>query len=208
MKTATRTKTKVHLSGWRKGGAMERVQRSLKEIEADIRGEISLGMKHFQKVGKLLLEGKAVIYASESHRPQIKFQRWAEEQTGRSLRQVERYMAVADGSVGRVASLSEAAGDTRTWSDRSESIREDQWEEIFERAKKNVDAATRETLIDLEEDRGEEKRQADLAERLINTGYKTLATTLHPDKGGSQEEMARLNLVKHLLLEVVEEIRG
>ena len=35
--------------------------------------------------------------------------------------------------------------------------------------------------------------------RLINTGYKVLATKLHPDKGGSQEAMARLSQARDIL---------
>jgi hypothetical protein len=48
-------------------------------------------------------------------------------------------------------------------------------------------------------------RDAELAARqkmqvdLINAGYKALATKLHPDKGGSAVEMARLNKLRGLL---------
>lgn len=35
--------------------------------------------------------------------------------------------------------------------------------------------------------------------RLIDIGYKTLAKELHPDMGGSQDAMARLNRVRERL---------
>jgi hypothetical protein len=35
--------------------------------------------------------------------------------------------------------------------------------------------------------------------RMIDIGYKALAMKLHPDKGGSQEDMARLNRVRDRL---------
>lgn len=38
-----------------------------------------------------------------------------------------------------------------------------------------------------------------LGVQLIDIGYKVLATRLHPDKGGSQEAMARLNKVRDIL---------
>ena len=40
-----------------------------------------------------------------------------------------------------------------------------------------------------------------LALRLIDIGYKVLAQTLHPDKGGSRDAMARLNRVRDRLKE-------
>jgi hypothetical protein len=43
------------------------------------------------------------------------------------------------------------------------------------------------------------KEQSELALRLIDIGYKALAMKLHPDKGGSQDAMARLNLVRNRL---------
>ena len=45
----------------------------------------------------------------------------------------------------------------------------------------------------------ERKLIHDLAEKLIDIGYKGLAFELHPDKGGSAEAMARLNKVRQLL---------
>jgi hypothetical protein len=38
-----------------------------------------------------------------------------------------------------------------------------------------------------------------LALQLINIGHKTLATELHPDKGGSCEAMSRLNAIRNRL---------
>lgn len=38
--------------------------------------------------------------------------------------------------------------------------------------------------------------------RLVDIGYKELAKKLHPDLGGSQEEMTRLNKVREHLIEV------
>jgi hypothetical protein len=36
----------------------------------------------------------------------------------------------------------------------------------------------------------------ELAEELIDIGYRALATRLHPDRGGSKDAMVRLNLVR------------
>jgi hypothetical protein len=39
-----------------------------------------------------------------------------------------------------------------------------------------------------------------LAKQLVLAGYKKLATTYHPDKGGKLTDMQRLNVVKEKLL--------
>ena len=49
--------------------------------------------------------------------------------------------------------------------------------------------------------------QQELANRLVDTGYKVLAKELHPDKpGGSTEAMSRLNEVRSLLKEAIRTI--
>jgi hypothetical protein len=45
----------------------------------------------------------------------------------------------------------------------------------------------------------EAKLQRRLGVELIDIGYKALESKLHPDKGGSQEAMSRLNRVRSLL---------
>ena len=45
----------------------------------------------------------------------------------------------------------------------------------------------------------EEKQQRALELKIINAGYKALATKLHPDHGGSGEAMIRLNAARDRL---------
>jgi hypothetical protein len=45
----------------------------------------------------------------------------------------------------------------------------------------------------------EEKARRELIHRFVDIGYKALAKTMHPDLGGSQEDMARLNHVRDRL---------
>ena len=40
---------------------------------------------------------------------------------------------------------------------------------------------------------------ADLANKIIDIGYKTLAVSLHPDKGGQAHMMEKLNAARKLL---------
>ena len=45
------------------------------------------------------------------------------------------------------------------------------------------------------------KVRRDLAFKVIDIGFKVLATKLHPDKGGSTEAMTRLNNIRQSLKE-------
>ena len=44
----------------------------------------------------------------------------------------------------------------------------------------------------------------ELAEELIDIGYRALATRLHPDRGGSKDAMARLNRVRDELKQIAQ----
>jgi DnaJ-class molecular chaperone len=50
--------------------------------------------------------------------------------------------------------------------------------------------------------RDEVELHRELAQELIDIGYKALATRLHPDRGGSKDAMARLNRVREELKDV------
>ena len=44
----------------------------------------------------------------------------------------------------------------------------------------------------------------ELAEELIDIGYRALATRLHPDRGGSKDAMTRLNRVRDELKQIAQ----
>jgi hypothetical protein len=45
----------------------------------------------------------------------------------------------------------------------------------------------------------EEKQEADLKQQVIDAGFRSMATKLHPDAGGTHEDMVRLNQLRHKL---------
>ena len=47
----------------------------------------------------------------------------------------------------------------------------------------------------------------ELAQDLIDAGYRALATKLHPDRGGSKDAMARLNRVRDELKQIAQSRR-
>ena len=74
----------------------------------------------------------------------------------------------------------------------------------------------RQTLRDVARDDFVQERQArddevrlhrELAEELIDIGYRTLATKLHPDRGGSKIAMTRLNRIRDELKQIAQSRR-
>ena len=68
------------------------------------------------------------------------------------------------------------------------------------------DAAERVNVTQLAEVRQSRDAEIDLhrklALQLIDLGYRALATRLHPDRGGSRDAMARLNVVRDELKDI------
>jgi hypothetical protein len=75
------------------------------------------------------------------------------------------------------------------------------WQPAVQRVVQRVNVAA--LIADEQSHTKERKLIHDLAEQLIDIGYKVLASQLHPDKGGSPEAMARLNKVRQLLKEAI-----
>jgi hypothetical protein len=76
-------------------------------------------------------------------------------------------------------------------------VRKKDWHEPVKKILGRVDLdVLRQSELKRVEERDAEHK---LALQLIDIGYKTLATKLHPDKGGSRDAMARLNRVRDRL---------
>jgi hypothetical protein len=76
---------------------------------------------------------------------------------------------------------------------------ERQWEANREKREREMEEARKQARKREREQRREQKLEHRLALELIDSGYKLLATRLHPDKGGSLEAMTRLNAVRDKL---------
>jgi hypothetical protein len=133
------------------------------------------GMPYYLAAGEKLIEAKAQMKHGE-------FGPWVKRSLAVSDRQARTYMALAE----------EAARQNGSALPFS-SLRE------FERETKPVPVIdTRTVNLKREELKRQEEREAEqhLAARVVDTGYRALAAKLHPDKGGTREEMARLNAVR------------
>ena len=173
------------------------VVRPLQVLVGLIRKELAAGdaagIEHYRKAGEMLLEAKTQVARGE-------WGGWLERNFHRSQDTANKYMRLARGSVPpaentrqRVFStLSEFIGDQR---DTHAPAWTTPVKKIVDRVDTEVLNLRRDELKRVEEREAQKK----LALQLIDIGYKVLARTLHPDKGGSRDAMARLNAVRDRL---------
>ena len=173
------------------------VARPLKILVPLIREELDAGEQageaHYRQVGEMLNEAKdQVAYGSWTG--------WLTKNFELSQRQARRYM--------RLARVEPEDLDPRTAPEgRSRSIQHTIGERPARLAWKTVHQATdRVNVTRLAEERqtrdNEIKLHREVALKLIDLGYRAMATRLHPDRGGSREAMGRLNLVRDELKSV------
>lgn len=157
------------------------------------------GMPYYRAAGEKLIEAKAQLKPSE-------FIPW-----------VTRNLSIGQDTARTYMKLAEVVGDQTPsalgFSSLGDFIRKTgpnpnyntfaskkpAWQEDVRQVIERVDTETL-NLKREELKRGDEREaQRELAIQLIDIGYKVLARTLHPDKGGSRDAMARLNAVRDRL---------
>jgi len=172
-----------------------KVARPLKALIPLIQGELQqgndAGQDHYRLAGQMLIEAKDQVAHGG-------WARWLSKNFDLSDRVASRYMRWAreHDQIGRgpsdlsYRSLSQMEGDT----DRRREQRSSPQQQAFKRVLRDM---ARDDFIQERQARDDEvKLHRDLAEDLIDAGYRALATKLHPDRGGSKDAMARLNTVR------------
>jgi Protein of unknown function (DUF3102) len=179
------------------------IARPLKVLIPMIQGEIQLGNEaghnHYVRAGELLIEAKDQVSHGSwgrwltknfdlSDRTARVWMQWARhrEQIGRGSAEME------------YASIHQMTGGT----ERRREERQSKQQRDFRRILRDL---PRDTFVQERQARDDEvKLHRDLAEELIDIGYRALATRLHPDRGGSKDAMARLNRVRDELKAIAE----
>jgi len=179
--------------------AVRRVPRPLKVLVPLIREELiagnEAGMAHFVKAGRMLIEARELVTHGSWYR-------WLKDNFTLSKATANDYMRVARKAeeVGheRIASytIDQAVGrDPRTIKSITQK---NKLKALFDK----VDNVNVTRLSDERKSRDEEiKLHRELALKLIDLGYRAMATRLHPDQGGSRDAMSRLNTVRDELKE-------
>ena len=172
-----------------------KVARPLKTLIPLIQSELqqgnSAGHEHYRRAGEMLIEAKDQIshggwgpwltknFDMSQRQAQV-YMRWAREHENSRLASAQM----------PYASLRDMRGDT----ERAREQRHSTQQQAFKRVLRDL---PREDFIQERQTRDNEvKLHRDLAEELIDAGYRALATKLHPDRGGSKDAMARLNRVR------------
>lgn len=176
----------------------QQVARPLKVLVPLIQSELqqgnSAGQEHYRRAGEMLEEAKVQVgYGG--------WGRWLAKNFDLSKTTANVYMRWArehlDGRPVQ-ASMHQMTGGT----ERRREDRQSKQQQDFRRVLRDVAADTfvqerqaRDAEIDL---------HRELAEELIDIGYRALATKLHPDRGGSKDAMARLNRVRDDLKQIAQ----
>jgi len=178
-----------------------KIARPLKTLIPMIQSELqqgnSAGHDHYRRAGEMLIEAKDQVgYGSWtkwlaknfdlSRHTASTYMRWAREHDdlGNGVSQ-PRYTSMRD--------MTGAAEHQR------EQRRSPQ-QQAFKRVLHEV---ARDDFVQERQARDQEiQLHRELAEQLIDAGYRALATKLHPDRGGSKDAMTRLNRVRDELKEV------
>lgn len=166
------------------------VARPLKVLVPLIKGELGAadqaGLEHYRRAGEMLLEAREQVSGSGG------WTKWLSQNFELSKHTAYRYMKLAEhvskgGLVHETLhqTLGERQSDAARRTGGARSIRD---------FTSHVNVTR---LADERQSRDAEiKLHRDLALQLIDLGYRALATRLHPDRGGSRDAMARLNVVR------------
>jgi hypothetical protein len=167
-------------------------------IQEELIAGTEAGMEHYIKAGRMLNEAK-----DSGQVPWGSWQRWLTNNFKLSHKTARDYMRVArkvdeDGTERTHAfvSIDGALGRERTIKSITKKNR---LKSLFD----VVDKVNVTRLADEKQSREDEiTLHRDIALKLIDLGYRAMATRLHPDQGGSRDAMARLNTVRDELKEI------
>lgn len=180
-----------------------KVARPLKVLVPMIQSELqrgnAAGQEHYRRAGEMLIEAKDQVARGG-------WSRWLTKNFDLSIRQAQEYMRWArehdqmraGGAQMPYASLREFRGAT----ERDREHRQSTQQQQFRRVLRDV---ARDEFVQERQARDDEiKLHRELAEELVDIGYRALATRLHPDRGGSKDAMMRLNRVRDELKQIAQ----
>jgi len=165
-------------------------------IKKDIEAAQEAGMEYYRAAGEKLIEAKAQMKHGE-------FGPWIKRHFDISQSQTNYYMRLAHEKFAAVEFTSikdfRRRGLGQDIPTTGGGVRQPTWQEPVKKIINKVDVETLNLRKAELARRDEREAERKLAMQLIDIGFKTLATKLHPDKGGSRDAMARLNRVRDRL---------
>jgi hypothetical protein len=167
------------------------IVRPLKVLIPMIQGELQMGndagREHYTNAGTLLIEAKDQV-------PHGSWGTWLSKNFDMHRSTAAGYMRWArtqnEGGAAHFSSMRQMTG-------HSERQREERRSKQHQEFKKVMRDMARDEYVQQRQSLDTEiKLHRDLAEELVDAGYRALATRLHPDRGGSKDAMTRLNRVR------------
>jgi len=179
-----------------------KVARPLKVLIPMIQSELqqgnAAGQEHYRIAGEMLIEAqKQVGYGG--------WAKWLSKNFDLSRSTAAVYMRWArevdlsrDARQPTYTSLREMRGDAERDREHRQSTQQQQFRRVLREVARDDFVQERQARDD------EIKLHRELAEELVDIGYRALATRLHPDRGGSKDAMMRLNRVRDELKQIAQ----
>jgi Protein of unknown function (DUF3102) len=177
------------------------VARPLKVLIPMIQSELQqgnvAGREHYTRAGLMLIEAKAQV-------AQGTWGRWLNNNFDLSNRTAQEYMRwareeqIRGGAAHMPNSIREFSGHTEREREQRQSKTEQDFRRVLRDVARDDFVQERQALKD------EIQLHRELAEELVDIGYRALATRLHPDRGGSKDAMTRLNRVRDELKQIAQ----
>jgi hypothetical protein len=167
-------------------------------IQSELQQGNDAGREHYRIAGEMLIEAKEQVAHGQ-------WGSWLSKNFNLSDRTAREYMRwarlhdeIGGGTAEMPTSITEMTGRT----DRAREFRQSKQQQNFKRVLRDV---ARDNFVQERQTLDNEiKLHRDLAEELIDIGYRALATKLHPDRGGSKDAMTRLNRVRDELKQIAQ----
>jgi hypothetical protein len=158
-------------------------------IQSELQQGNTAGHEHYCRAGEMLMEAQDQVGRGA-------WGRWLAKNFDLSRSTAGRYMRWAREAnthgVGQAPYASLRAMEGSTARDREH--RQSKQQQDFRRVLRDV---ARDDFVQERQARDDEIRlHRELAEELVDLGYRALATRLHPDRGGTKDAMSRLNRVR------------
>lgn len=163
-------------------------------IQEEIAAGNSAGIEHYRQAGDLLLEAREQVAP-------FKWTKWLSANFALSQRTAYDYMSLAERIRDNPDILQTSATMFEIVNPGAREKRKKQREAFHTKKPIAIFDAARQARVE------ETRLLRILAVELIDTGFKALATRLHPDHGGSEIAMRRLNRVRRELKAVAQSRR-
>lgn len=167
-------------------------------IQSELQQGNAAGQEHYRRAGQMLIEAKGQV----SHG---RWGSWLKTHFDLSAWTAQVYMRWArihDQKRGPATQLPSSMREMTGHTERVREERKSKQQQDFRRVLRDV---ARDEFVQERQARDDEIRlHRELAEELIDIGYRALATRLHPDRGGSKDAMSRLNRVRDELKQLAQ----